>query len=30
LGGRGAPAARPHGPLVQYSGQLYPFRMVLI
>jgi hypothetical protein len=25
-----APVCRRHGPLVQYSGQLYPVRMVLI
>jgi hypothetical protein len=27
---RAEPVCRRHGPLVQYSGQLYPFRMVLI
>jgi hypothetical protein len=25
-----APTDRRHGPLVQYSGQLYPVRVVLI
>jgi hypothetical protein len=25
-----APVCRRHGPLVQYSGQLYPVRVVLI